>query len=208
MTTSSDDRQQRAQLVEKVIEQAQTLHALKSAALRMFESMVEAVREERDGDALSEVQDLLEKMTGNFGAHEETTRDHERRLRERLEALGAGPSKAREGGLGAAAVIRTVTGRAGGQNYGSNARDAFVFEHVEMASAELLALVADRAGDERTAQIAREIRDDDEEMAAMIRRNLPNVLTLMLASEGLPAVREPAASADAAGDQPAEEGGS
>lgn len=176
-------------LHSKVVEQLQALHAMKSAALRMFGQMVPAVRAQRDEGALPEVQDLLEKMTANYGGHEETTREHERRLRSRLEALGSGPSKPRVLGLGAAAFLRGSLGGIGGQNHGANARDGFVFEHLEIASAELLALLAERAGDHETAELARSCRDDDDEMAAMVRRNFPNVLSLMLASQGLPTLR-------------------
>lgn len=181
---------EREQLGDTVLDQMQTLHAIKSGALRMFESMTDAVRDEREKDTFADVQDLLEKMTKAFGGHEDATRAHERRLRERLDALGSGRSRPREIGLGAAAEVRAALGRAGGQNYGANARDAFVFEHMEIATAGLLELLAERAGDEETAKLARECRSDDEEMAETIRGNFPNVLSLMLASEGLPTLRD------------------
>jgi hypothetical protein len=37
-----------------------------------------------------------------------------------------------------AALLRGNLGRIGAQNHGANARDAFVFEHLEIASWELL----------------------------------------------------------------------
>jgi len=149
------------------------------------------VHKHKEQQALPEVQDLLEKMTGAFGEHEATTREHERRLRARLRTLGAGPSKPREVGLKTVALLRAHLARIGGQNHGAGARDAFVFEHLEIASWELLEHLADRAGDPETAELARECRADDDEMAALIRRNFPNVVSLMLASEGLPTLREP-----------------
>lgn len=100
----------------------------------MFGAMLPAVRRQRDERALPEVQDLLERMSNAFGGHEEKTREHERLLRERLAALGAAPSRPRELGMGAAALLRGNLGRVGGQNHGANARDAFVFEHLEIAS--------------------------------------------------------------------------
>jgi ferritin-like metal-binding protein YciE len=180
-----------AALRPKLVEQLQTLHAVKSAGLRMFGVLLPAVRRQRDDGSLPEVQDLLERMANAFGRHEQETREHERRLRERLAALGAAPSRPRELGLGAAAVARGRLGGIGGQNHGANARDAFVFEHLEIAGWELLEQLAVRAGDERTAALARECRAQDDEMAALIRRNFPNVLTLMLASQGLPTLRPP-----------------
>ena len=186
-TTGSDA----AALRPKLIEQLQTLHATKAAALRMFDVMLGAVRKQRDAGGLPEVQDLLERMTKAFGGHEEETREHERRLRARLEALDASPSRPRELGLGAAALVRANLGRIGGQNHGANARDAFVFEHLEIACWELLEQLAERTGDAETAELARSCRAEDDEMASMIRRNFTNVLSLALASEGLPTLRPP-----------------
>jgi ferritin-like metal-binding protein YciE len=175
----------------KLVEQLQALHAIKSAGLRMFGVMLPAVRRQRDEGSLPEVQDLLERMSNAFGRHEQETREHERRLRERLADLGSAPSRPRELGLGAAALARGRLGGVGGQNHGANARDAFVFEHLEIASWELLEQLAARAGDEQTVALARECRAQDDEMAGLIRRNFPNVLSLMLASEGLPPLRPP-----------------
>ena len=186
-----------AALRPKLIEQLQTLHATKAAALRMFDVMLAAVRKQRDAGELPEVQDLLERMTKAFGGHEEETREHERRLRARLEALDAAPSKPRELGLAAAALVRAHVGRIGGQNHGANARDAFVFEHLEIACWELLEQLAERTGDAETAELARSCRAEDDEMASVIRRNFTNVLSLALASEGLPTLRPPE-DADAA----------
>ena len=121
----------------------------------MFDVMLGAVRKQREAGELPEVQDLLERITKAFGGHEEETREHERRLRARLEALDAAPSRTRELGLGAAALVRANLGRIGGQNHGANARDAFVFEHLEIACWEILEQLAERTGDAETAELAR-----------------------------------------------------
>ena len=140
-------------------------------------------------------------MTDAFGGHEATTREHERRVRARLRALDAGPSRPRELGLGVAGVLRAYVGRIGGQNPGATARDAFVFEHLEIASWEMLEHLAERVGDAETAELARECRAEDDEMAALVRRNFPNVLSLMLASEGLLTLRESEGSERPEGQQ-------
>ena len=173
----------------KLVGQVQTLHAMKSGALRMFGPMLAAVRRQRESGDLPEVEDLLDRMLKAFGGHREKTVTHERRLRERLAQLGAEPSRIRTIGMGTAATARAHLGAIGGQNHGANARDAFVFEHLEIAGWELLEELAERIGDTETAQLARECRVDDDEMAATIRRNFANVLSLMLASDGLPTLR-------------------
>lgn len=198
MAASAGLRHDRAFLAPKVSAQLRTVHATKTAA-RMFAVMLPAVRRRRDAHTLPEVQDLLERMADAFGGHEERTCAHVRELQTRLSELGVAPSRALELGMGAAAVLRANRGRLRGHNFGADARDAFVFEHLEIAGWEMLAELAKRAEDERTAELARRCCADDDEMAALIRRNFPNVLSLTLACQGLPTLRAPEET-PAAGD--------
>lgn len=204
-TAATTDELGPAALRPKLIEQLQTVHAIKAAALRMFDVMLSAVRSQRDAGALPEVQHLLARMTEAFGGHEDQTRAHERALRARLAELGARPSRPRQLSLCAAAVLRANLGRLRGPNHGANARDAFVFEHLEIACWEMLEQLAERAEDLETAQLARTCRGEDDEMAALIRRNFTNVLSLTLACEGLPTLRAPDRSVRGGTDDAAED---
>ncbi len=176
-----------AALRPMVIEQLRHAHALQVGALAMFDGMLKAVRREQ---ALPEVADLLERMLEAFEAHRQETVRHEREVRARLAALGGRPARGAELGMRLAARARVLTGRLGGQNHGANARDAYVFEHLEIATYHLLEKVAERAGDSATAQLAREHRGDNCEMGHRIRRNWENVLSLLLASQGMPVARD------------------
>ena len=180
-----------ADLRGQVVKQLQAAHALKAGALRMFDPMLAAVAAAREDAKMAEVSDLLERMHGVFSGHREetastraTARVAPARARGRTGARQAGRHVGRRDGAGAA-------GRVGGQNHGANARDAFVFEHLEIATLHLLEQLAERAQDEPTAALARECRAADEEMAATINRNWVNVTTLSLASRGLPTLRPP-----------------
>ena len=104
------------------------------------------------------VLDLLEH-------HKVETEQQSQRLRRRLEAHGATPSMVREatGILGALAKMPLDMVR--GEKAGRNARDGYATEHMEIASYQLLERIATRAGDEETAEVARQNRADEEAMA-------------------------------------------
>lgn len=172
---------------ELLVSHLQTVHATKAAAMRMFGPMLAAVREERSEGALPSVDDLLGRMLDAFGQHCRETKRHEHLLRVRLEALGRRPASRLKLVLGGAAAARARVGRIGGQNHGANARDAYIFEHAEIACLELLERLAEHAGDRETADLARACRADDEAMAAKIQSNWDNVLRLLMASEGVAA---------------------
>lgn len=175
----------------ELVRRLQELQALKVGALRLFDPMLASVAAARDGDELEEVSDLLGRMHTAFGGHRRQTAEDAEKLAQCLRALGAEPARRRAGIVGLGAALRAKVGGIGGLNYGAAAREAFVFEHLEIAEGSLLEQLAVRAGDEPTAQVAREVVASDEEMAATIGRNWTNVLSLSLAARGLPVHRPP-----------------
>ncbi len=167
-----------------VIGQLRGIHTLKGAALRIFDPMLAAVCAERDRPEMAQVRDLLGNMLNAFGEHREQTAEHHRALGVRIRDLGARPiGRLGTSGVGAGAAIRARIGALGGQNHGANARDAFVFEHLEIALLELVERLARRSGDEESAEVARSCLVEDMAMAAKITRNWENVLSLSLASK-------------------------
>ncbi|MBA2239821.1 MAG: DUF892 family protein [Solirubrobacterales bacterium] len=164
------------------IEQLRSIHAAKSAALAMFDPMLSKVAAERDDPASSaEVAELLGRMHNVFSGHRAETAEHARRLAARLGDLGSAPAGFRTGGLSLAAKAWVLANGFGGQDHGANARNAFVFEHLEIASLSLLEQLGERQADGGTAELARHCLAQDKEMAATIDRNWTNVLTLSLA---------------------------
>jgi ferritin-like metal-binding protein YciE len=99
-----------------------------------------------------------------FEAHLIETERHERIVRERLEAHGANPSRSKD-----------LAGKAGGWGMllfaksqpdtpGKLAAHAFSYEHMEMATYELLRRAALAAGDPETAAAAAEIGAEEKRM--------------------------------------------
>ncbi len=160
-----------------------SIHAVKAGALAMFDSMLAEVAAQRDDQGTpAEVAELLGRMFRAFSGHRTETARHVQLLEARLIDLGRAPAARRAGSFAWGARAWAAAGRIGGQNHGANARNAFVFEHYEIAALKLLEQLAERGGDGSTLALVRDCLADDEEMAATIGRNWTNVLTLTLAS--------------------------
>jgi ferritin-like metal-binding protein YciE len=105
------------------------------------------------------------ELAAIFERHLLETERQERLVRKRLQAHGADPSKvkdlvARAGGLGMLMFARFSP-----DTPGKLVNHAFSYEHMEIAAYELLAGVAEQAGDKETVLVAREIADEEREMA-------------------------------------------
>src|SRR3954465_13359188 len=109
-----------------------------------------------------------ERLAAAFREHETETERHEQLIRERLDAHDASPSK-----------LEDLLGKLSGKGFvlfaksqpdtpGKLAAHAFSYEHLELATYDLLERVAERAGDEETARVAREIRAEEDAMASRI----------------------------------------
>ena len=117
--------------------------------------------------------------------HKEETERHEQRLAERLDALGVGTSTLKQAQTVAAALMKGAADQVRGDQAGKNARDGFTTEHMEIATYQLLERLADRAGDTSTAEVARQNRSEEEEMARKIDANWDWFLELTLAENAI-----------------------
>lgn len=103
-----------------------------------------------------------------FARHEGETKSQEERVRERLQAHDASPSKLKDvagqaGGFGMVLFARSQPDTAG-----KLVMHAFSYEHMEVAAYELLAIAAREAGDAETAAMAEAIADEEREMAGRL----------------------------------------
>ena len=146
--------------------------AMEQNVLRMLDSIISTMEDEQIRDELRQ--------------HKLETERQADRMRERLEAHGASPSMVREAvGIGGA-LMKGVLDMARGDKAGRNARDAYATEHVEIAAYELLERVATRAGDEETAEAARQNRAEEEAMAKKLATHWDRFTELSLQEAGLP----------------------
>src|ERR671915_215848 len=100
-----------------------------------------------------------------FRQHIAETEEQERLVRGRLEAHGADPSRAKDLVARAGGVGMVLFARSQPDTPGKLTAHAFSYEHMEMAAYDLLALVAERAGDSETVETARAIREQEAAMS-------------------------------------------
>jgi ferritin-like metal-binding protein YciE len=145
--------------------------AMEQMVLRMLDSMISTTDD-------PELKELLRE-------HKLETERHADRMERRLDAHGATPSIVRETVGIAQALMKSVLDATRTEKAGRNARDGYATEHLEIASYELLARIAERAGDEETANVARENLADELAMAKRIEANWDRFAELSLQEAGL-----------------------
>jgi ferritin-like metal-binding protein YciE len=146
-------------------------HALEQTVLRMLDGLIQSASD-------AELIDKLEH-------HKLETQEHESIMRRRLEAHGAQPSVVRQAAGMIEALMKMPLDLVRGERSGRSARDAYATEHLEIASYELLRRVAQRAGDEETAQACLDIIEQERAMAQFIDERWDVLADLSLREEGV-----------------------
>jgi ferritin-like metal-binding protein YciE len=153
----------------KVVSSIQDAHAMEQSVTRMLERMIATTED-------TEMRALLEE-------HLIETERHEQLLMKRLESLGQAPSPGREVPAMLGAALKGLTDMVRGDKPVKDARDGYVTEHLEIATYHLLEELADRAGDQETANIASRIRADEEAMAERLASSWGRAVDRALAEE-------------------------
>jgi ferritin-like metal-binding protein YciE len=153
-------------LQQKLADYTEDAHAMEQNDLRMLDSMISTTDD-------PQMKEMLQ-------THKRETEEHERRLRQRLDAMGRGTSTRKQVQAVGAALLKGVGDVARGDKAGKNARDGYTAEHLEIAAYQLLERLAEKAGDTETAEVARQNRADEEEMARRIDASWDRTLELTL----------------------------
>ena len=156
----------KAQLVKHIDEAL----AMEQNVLRMLDGMIATTEDE--------------EIKSELRHHKLETEQHVDRMRSRLEAHGASPSMVKEVGGVMGALMKGVVDMARPEKAGRNARDGYATEHMEIASYQLLERIAQRAGDEETAEAARQNRADEEAMAKKLDAHWDKFAELSLREQG------------------------
>jgi ferritin-like metal-binding protein YciE len=165
------ERAQAEELEQRLVKHIDEALAMENNVLRMLDGMIETTDD-------PEIKTVLER-------HKAETEAHATRMKNRLEAHGESPSTVREAGGVLGALMKSVVDMARGEKAGRNARDGYATEAMEIASYQLLERIAQKAGDDETAEAARLNRADEEKMATEIHENWDKFAELSLKEEGI-----------------------
>jgi ferritin-like metal-binding protein YciE len=116
--------------------------------------------------------------------HLRETEEQERLIRARLEAHGASPSKLKDTVMAAGGKGFVLFARSQPDTPGKLAAHAISYENLELAGYELLARVADSAGDTETAEVARRIGDQERAMSERLQGALDRAVDASLRDDG------------------------
>ncbi|HET7121126.1 MAG TPA: DUF892 family protein [Solirubrobacterales bacterium] len=123
-----------------------------------------------------------ERLCQAFELHLVETEDQERRVRERLQALGGKPSKLKDAAGSAGGWAMAAFAASQPDTPGKLAMHAFSYEHMEVAAYELLKRLAERSGDEETARMAADIADEERRMAERLELSFDAAVEVSLAA--------------------------
>jgi UDP-glucose 4-epimerase len=129
-------------------------HAIEKQGLQLLEAAPELVEDAE-----------LKKL---FGEHLRQSEEHEQLIRERLEARGAKPSRAKDAALRIGGLQVGAFFAAQPDTAAKLTGFAFAFEHLEIAAYELLERVARRAGDPTMVDAAERILAEERETAGKL----------------------------------------
>jgi ferritin-like metal-binding protein YciE len=141
-------------LQEQLVKYLTDAHAIETQALAQLRTAPEIA-----GDP---------ELSRIFQEHLEETERHQATVRELLESHDASPAGLKEGVMAAGGKGFILFARSQVDTPGKLMTHAHSYEALEEASYELLMRVAERAGDDRTVQAARAIRDDERRMEKRI----------------------------------------
>ncbi|MGN6663035.1 MAG: DUF892 family protein [Solirubrobacterales bacterium] len=124
--------------------------------------------------ALTQMRRAPDLVEGSFAEafrqHLGETESQEQRVRARLEAHDATPSKLKDAAGQAGGFGMVLFAKSQPDTPTKLALHAFSYEHMEVAAYELLAIAAREAGDSETAAMAEAIADEEREMAGRVAR--------------------------------------
>jgi ferritin-like metal-binding protein YciE len=146
-------------------------HALEVQSIRQLERAAEILD--------SEDSDIAE----GYKKHLDETQEHEEKIKNRIESYDLKPSAVKDLTMRAGAIGLRQLADIHPDTPVKLAMHFYAFEHLEIATYELLARIADAADDNETAEAAKEILEQEREAAEMVGETFDKAAEMMLERE-------------------------
>src|SRR5436309_3630312 len=154
---------------EHLINHLRDTHALEQQSIRQLER----------SQHMSRAPDMEEI----YREHLEQTREHERMIRERLKARDLKPSAVKDLTMRAGAIGLRQLAEIPPDTPVKLAMHFFAFEHLEIATYEMLVQIAKSADDGETAEVAEKILEQERQAAEKIAGTFERAVELMLETD-------------------------
>jgi len=109
------------------------------------------------------------------------TRSQRERLEQCLARRGTSPSAMKDVAARFMGMMQAVTGAAVGDEVVKGLLASYTFEHMEIASYQILIAAAEAAGDTETSRVCEEICREEEAMAGWLAEAIPGITRAHLA---------------------------
>lgn len=129
------------------------------------------------------------ELSAAYAEHLNETHEHQGLIQGRIDARGASASRLKDAGLSLGALNWGAFFGAQPDTPAKLAGFSYAFEHLEIASYELLLRIAHRAGDAETARIAEQILTQERAAADRIHSLFDSALDAALEAQGVGAAR-------------------
>lgn len=123
------------------------------------------------------------QLQARFNEFKETASHHQTMLEEAIERLGGSPSVLKDVGGKIMAWGQSISGAAMSDEVVKGVMFCYTFQQMGIAAYRILTVAAKEAGDEATARLSEEIRQQDAKMGEWLYEIMPEVTRTYMARE-------------------------
>jgi ferritin-like metal-binding protein YciE len=145
------------------------VHALEIQSIRQLERAAQILEDEDIGEG--------------YKQHLDQTHEHEQKIKDRIEAYDLKPSAVKDLTMRAGAIGLRQLADVHPDTPVKLAMHFYAFEHLEIATYELLARIAKAADDDETAEAAEQILEQEREAAEMVAETFDRAAEMTLERE-------------------------
>jgi ferritin-like metal-binding protein YciE len=159
ISNANERRQIMSSAEERLLQWLRDAHAMEKQAEQMLSGLAGRIK------SYPQLKQKIEE-------HERQSRDQAQRVKGCIERLGGDTSLLKDAAAKFLAVGQGFSGLFVGDEVIKGSLACYTFEHMEIASYEILVAAAEEFGDSETVKVCEEILEEEEEMAEWLLENM------------------------------------